>query len=425
MRNKPLNQQTEVFAHQQLIETPQPKQCEISVTIPVRDEAENLPKTLRAAAKQFDFNGEPFDPKKFEIIVLANNCSDDSAQIVRDFAKQNVDSPPIHVVEIDFPKEKANVGNARKTVMELAFRRFAQFGKRGVIASTDGDTRVSTNWLAANLREIGNGANAVGGRIFVDKAELAELDETARCFHIEDTKYRLLSAELEGFLNPNSCDKNPRHHQHFGASFAVTTDFYEKSGGVPCVSSLEDVAFYKCLQKIDAKFRHSPLVSVTTSARQIGKTDCGLSTQLEEWKRMGETKQNYVVDSAEWLFARFHGDKILRDFWLDRHNISVVQTIEKKRFADHFCMEFDWLENEIQSRRFFGELQQNFDRKRHENGWHLLWNHVEISKAIADLTQIIAKFRDGNKTKIVQRHRGDNFPRVARPNATNSLPSTL
>lgn len=425
MCNKPLNQQTKVLTYQKLIETPQLKQCGISITIPVRDEAENLPKTLRAAAKQFDFDGKPFDSKKFEIIVLANNCSDDSAQIVRDFAKQSVDSPPIHVVEVDFPKDDANVGNARKTLMDLAFRRFAESGKRGVIASTDGDTRVSSDWLAANLYEIENGANAVGGRIFVDNTELAELNETARRFHIQDTKYRLLSAELEGLLNPNSCDKNPRHHQHFGASFAVTTDFYGKSGGVPRVSSLEDVAFYKSLQRVDAKFRHSPLVCVTTSARQIGKTDCGLSTQLEEWKRMGETKQNYVVDSAEWLFARFRGDKILRDFWLKHNNVSVAQTTEKKRFADNFCLEFDWLENEIQSRRFFGELQQNIDKKRHQNGWHLLWNHVEISKAIADLTQMIAEFRDVNKIKTVQKHRDDNFPLAVRSNATNSLPSTL
>ena len=52
---------------------------ELSVVMPVRDEARRLPAALRALASQRDADGTPFDPRRFEIIVLANNCSDAEA----------------------------------------------------------------------------------------------------------------------------------------------------------------------------------------------------------------------------------------------------------------------------------------------------------------------------------------------------------
>ena len=55
----------------------------VTVVMPVRDEARRLPGALRALAGQRELDGARLDPARFEVIVLANNCSDASAQVVR------------------------------------------------------------------------------------------------------------------------------------------------------------------------------------------------------------------------------------------------------------------------------------------------------------------------------------------------------
>ena len=68
-------------AQTSLIGVPPLPQCEVSVIVPVKDEAQTLVATLTALANQTDLNGQPLNPLTYEIIVLANNCIDESAAI--------------------------------------------------------------------------------------------------------------------------------------------------------------------------------------------------------------------------------------------------------------------------------------------------------------------------------------------------------
>ena len=70
---------------QPLIKIPILPECEVCAIVPVRNEAETLYATLKALANQTDLKGRRFHPKRYEIIVLANNCSDDSAAIANPF----------------------------------------------------------------------------------------------------------------------------------------------------------------------------------------------------------------------------------------------------------------------------------------------------------------------------------------------------
>ena len=56
---------------------------QVSVVIPAKDEAEGLPATLAALANQTDLQGQPLPPGCFEVLVLANNCTDATAEVVR------------------------------------------------------------------------------------------------------------------------------------------------------------------------------------------------------------------------------------------------------------------------------------------------------------------------------------------------------
>ena len=74
------------------------------------------------AALPRDLDGARFDPAQFEVIVLANNCSDASAEVVRRFAARHP-SLALHVVEVRFPDPVAHIGHARSCLMDEACRR--------------------------------------------------------------------------------------------------------------------------------------------------------------------------------------------------------------------------------------------------------------------------------------------------------------
>ena len=133
--------------------------------IPVRNEQTTIETTLRALVEQRDLHGQPLDRRRYEIIVLANNCTDATAALVRRFAARQP-TLALDLAEITLPAPIAHVGMARRIAMDQAYRRLIGLGRaRGVIASTDGDTRVTPTWIATTLDAIHQGADAVGGRI--------------------------------------------------------------------------------------------------------------------------------------------------------------------------------------------------------------------------------------------------------------------
>jgi hypothetical protein len=119
-------------------------------------------------------------------------------------------------------------------------------------------------------------------------------------------------ARLESLLDPDPADPWPRHLDHFGASLACTPEIYRLSGGLPCVTPLEDVAFVDAMRRCDARIRHSVRVRVQTSARFDGRAHIGFSGQLNEWQRDARRGQSQLVESCSWLEHRFRSMRGLR-----------------------------------------------------------------------------------------------------------------
>lgn len=288
--------------------------CKVCVIIPVRNEAKNIEATLLALTNQVDLTGKPLNKNCYEIIVLANNCNDDSGKIVRHFARTHPDLV-LHLVEKTIDSDRAHVGWVRKLLMDEACRRFQLIERDlGVIASTDGDTRVASTWIAATLAEIEAGADAVGGRIITDNRERNKLDKTTRLYFLRYLRYKYLISQLEAAIDPDF-DLVSRHHHHYGASFAVTAQMYERVGGLPPLPSSEDVALYDALMRVDARFRHSPAVRVVTSARSLGRAKAGLADRLSELKTIAEQQECPLVESALTIEARFRLRRQLRHLW--------------------------------------------------------------------------------------------------------------
>lgn len=281
----------------------------VRVVIPARDEASTITSALDALRLQVDCCGYPLEPDSYEVTVLANNCQDATADVVREYGTR-YPTFRLRVRDQQFPPDRANIGTARRTLMDEACERFEPEGRDGIVASTDADTCVAPDWIASTLRAFENGAEAVGGRILLSSESLERLDPTLRALYLRDTGYRILIANLEARVDPVLFNPYPRHHQFFGASMAVRCSVYRRAGGIPTVETLEDMAFFRALTGIDARVRHSPSVRVTTSGRLDGRVELGLSTQLGEW---AEAARNGIPRIEEPVARSLKRMELVRD----------------------------------------------------------------------------------------------------------------
>ncbi len=329
---------------------------QVSVIIPAKDEATQLPDTLAALAAQTTLQGQPLAAGWFEVIVLANNCTDATAAAVRAQARR-FPGLALHVAELRLPAAKAHVGRARRLLMDEACARLEAVGRAraGIIASTDADTRVAPTWLAALQAEIMAGADAVGGRILT-RPTGRHLCPVRRV-EVRDAACRVLCARLEDLLDPVAADPWPRHHQHFGASLALTAGAYRQVGGLPEVRFLEDEALCQALRRHDLRLRHSPAVQVLTSARHHGRVEVGLSWQLRQWQELAQQQREPHVENPVQLARRWQLRRQLRAYWasrpapapaalLTRLAVSAAHLLAQVQAAPTFGRLWEWaLEN--------------------------------------------------------------------------------
>lgn len=388
----------------------------VCVVVPVRDEARRLPAALRALAGQCERDGSPFDCRRFEVIVLANNCSDASADIVRRFAAGHPDLA-LHAVEVRFPSAVAHVGHARASLMQEASRRLQAVGG-GVIASTDGDTCVAADWLAETLGAIDAGADAVGGRIRLghDVEVSPALARIAR----RDETYQRLRTQLEHWLDPDDADPLPRHHQHFGASLALTSAAYIAVGGVPPIRFLEDEALYQALRRHDFRVRHSERVSVVTSARRHGRVEVGYSWQLRVWGEQAASHADAQVDDPLPWVAAMALRRRLRKAWaahraaaatsgVDGEARALASLARLRSLAVSHALPPAWLARESARASSFGRLWQAVEQRVRDRHSPVA---VPMRAAIATLRALIARHR--TVSGVSRTGRVGSVPRAAR-----------
>ncbi len=290
---------------------------EASVVIPARDEEALLPRALRALAGQRTEAGRPLDPECYEVIVVANNCTDGTAEAAR--AVGRALGLRLWVAEATFPPERATVGAARRLGMNTAAARLAAVGwLGGTVLSTDADTEPAPDWIAATLGEIARGADGVGGRVVLRAEERAALPAPVRRSYLLDLGYHRWVEELHGLLDPDPHDPFPRHHQHGGASFAVTAEAYARAGGLPALAHAEDVALFEAVQRVGGRFRHSFCVRAATSARRHGRAPLGLAHGLGAWtaEARAHGEHHLWVEAAAAVERRLALRGRVRRLWL-------------------------------------------------------------------------------------------------------------
>ncbi len=276
----------------------------VCVVVPARNEEAQLPSLIAALAIQHDGRGKLLEADSFEVLLLLNNCSDRTASVARELQRK-YPCLPLHVIEISFAAPEAHVGKARQLLFDTAFHRFQFLGRgAGLILTTDADSRPAPDWIARNCAEIARGVDAVGGRILLEPEELAALPLGVRKFFLLDIGYRRALEEMRSLYAPQPHDPFPRHHQHFGGSFAVTASAYGRAGGIPLRPFREDVGLYQVIVDSGGRVRHSEAVRVYTSARMVGRAQRGLADAIGWWNGQVRKALPVLVESAAAAEAR-------------------------------------------------------------------------------------------------------------------------
>jgi glucosyl-3-phosphoglycerate synthase len=243
------------------------------VVVPARDEASRIGACLLALAHQ---RGVAHDG--YEVIVVLDGCRDDTAERAREVAEQ-VSSLQLRLVELPVAQ---GVGRARRCGMDLACERLSSVGRdEGLIASTDADTIVASDWLSCQLELVRQGAMAIGGHIELDSGEVTALAAEAVV-----ERDRRATTRMQTVIAHDSEAAMAEHHQFSGASLALTVETYRRCGGLPVRAALEDEALEQELRARGVLIHRSRSVRVTTSARTTGRAPRGLAQDLvrSDWR---------------------------------------------------------------------------------------------------------------------------------------------
>ena len=226
----------------------------MAVIIPARDEEERLGRCLDSVRAAMDRLAHARPQIQARAIVVADSCTDGTAQIAGRHASEDW---RISVQQVGF----GNVGASRAAGARHALGLLAAAGDPGAIwlASTDADTCVPEHWLQGFARLHSRGADAVAGTV---EPERSELDE--HIFALWQQEYQ----PVEG------------HGHIHGANFGVCAAAYLAVGGFEPLAAREDVALVEALRHAGYRVQATARLQATTSGRLRGRLGEGFADYL-------------------------------------------------------------------------------------------------------------------------------------------------
>lgn len=241
----------------------------VSVVVPAHNEEALVGSCLEALAKQ-----DGISPEEYEVLLVLDRCTDATQERALEVIAQH---PHMRLYLLEGPGRGA--GHARRAGMEKACNRLLSLDlPEGLIASTDADTVVASNWLAVQLEAADRGARAIGGHI--ELRDDNELPRGVSGWRAEQGHLRYL--ELLASLDSTDEGGSVRaeHWQFSGASLALTAETYEEIGGLEPRAALEDEYLERTLAMCGVPIERPLAVRVATSARLVGRAKRGLARDL-------------------------------------------------------------------------------------------------------------------------------------------------
>lgn len=268
----------------------------IAVAIPACNEAALIGRCLDAIDRQTDAG-------RLVVVVLANNCSDATANVAR--KRRGID---VRVIEHDFSTECRGAGHARRLAMTHA----AEFGD--IVLTTDADCMPDADWAIGHREAFAAGADAVAGRVSADWDELRRHPPEALRTGALEWEYLGLIGEAEDVFDSRAHDPAPRHAQRCGANIGITREMLGRVGGVPPLATGEDRALLAAVERVDGRVRHDPRPHVLASARTEGRASGGMAAALA-WRLSPDYRCDDQFAPADILVGRWRSRHAARRAW--------------------------------------------------------------------------------------------------------------
>lgn len=241
----------------------------VSVAIPVRDEADRIPALLAALAEAAHHAALPV-----EAVILANNCTDASAEVAGSFSHPAL---TVRVHSVTFPTPEASAGRARRVAMDRAARPGA------LLMTTDADALPQPRWIAVAVETMQRGADLVCGAIMCEVPHVLATLSGARITRAEQA-YATLQHQIRHCIDQMAGRQPlgaPRpHYMESGASMAIRADRYLAVGGLPRMDHSEDRAMVHLAEARGLSVRYVAEMQARVSARLQGRAEGGMAACL-------------------------------------------------------------------------------------------------------------------------------------------------
>ncbi|TDP42191.1 glycosyltransferase family 2 protein [Nocardia ignorata] len=220
------------------------------VVIPAFDEERGIEATLEALADQRDTD--------FTVVVVDNNSTDRTVEVVRKFAAAN----PVPVIEVIDEAQKGT-GAAADTGMRYAIAQGAE-----LLARTDADCLPAPDWTQRIRAGFDSGLRLVSGQL------IPRTDEGVSWRDRTIIRVALEVASLFGKVR--SGNRDPRYLGPYvmtpGCNMAITAELYSAAGGFPrtAIEDLhEDRALVNAVRTITTDYGLRRDVRVYGSNRRV------------------------------------------------------------------------------------------------------------------------------------------------------------
>jgi hypothetical protein len=263
------------------------------VGIPVRDEAERLPRLLDALAGQ-----KVGDGRTLTVCFLLDGCRDGSEA----FLREQMASLPFDMHIKRLPLAEPNAGRARRAAMQFCLNLMGR--EEAALLTTDADSVPEVDWVEASCRALGE-VDVVAGHI----------ERSIRlmgCWRTRLEDYLMALHEMRRTIDPIAYDPAPGHPSTGGASLGFRSDVYRALGGFPEFVRGEDTALVAKARRSGYRVRHDRAVKVITSNRTAGRVPGGLADELRQQLAAGPPP---LVGDPAVLMKHYRLQAALRQAW--------------------------------------------------------------------------------------------------------------